>query len=405
MNYLQISTRNLLRNKRRSIITIASVFFAVFLALCMRSMQLGSYDNIIDSVVNNYTGHTQIHKRGYWEDKTIDNVFSSNKELIRILDSIPEIDFYSPRVEAFALASVGNKTKGVAVVGIDPKIENSFSKLETRLIDGELLDRQKGALIGSRLATYLNLKVKDTLILLGQGYQGYTSSGKYVIQGIVKLPSPDLDNKFVYLNIELAQDLYSLDSKLTSLAIKLKDNEDMEEITMLLRNKLKGEDLEIMQWNEMMPEIEQQIQSDNVSGIIMLWLLYLIVGFGIFGTILMMLTERRREFGVMIALGMKKTRIASLILIETLEITIIGLLSGILLSLPIIIYFYYNPIPLTGEMAESIEQYGWEAVLKFALYPDYFISQCISIITIVALAIIYPLTTILRLDAVKAIKA
>jgi ABC-type lipoprotein release transport system permease subunit len=368
-------------------------------------MQLGSYDNIINSVVNNYTGHIQIHKEGYWDDKMIDNVFSSNKELTNILDSIPEIDFYAPRVEAFALASVGNKTKGVAVIGVNPKIENSFSKLDSRLIEGQLLDKGEGALIGSRLAKYLKLKVNDTLILLGQGYHGYTASGRFPIKGIVKLPSPDLDNKFVYLNIELAQHLYYLDDKLTSLAIKLKDNEDMEDMSIALRERLKNKDLEIMQWNEMMPEIEQQIQSDNVSSLIMLWLLYLIVGFGIFGTILMMLTERRREFGVMLALGMKRYRMASLILIEILEITVLGLVSGVLVSLPIIIYFHMHPIPLTGEMAESIEQYGWEAVLKFALYPDYFINQCLTVLIIVAFTIIYPLVTILRLNAVKAIKA
>ena len=404
MNYIQLSKRNLFRNKRRTLITMASIFFAVFLALTMRSMQLGSYDSIIDSVVNNYVGHIQIHKKGYWDDKTIDNVFDINDKITTVIDSIENIDFISPRVESFALASVGNKTKGVAVVGIDPKIENSFSKLKTRLTKGELLQHKKGALIGSRLASYLNLKVNDTLILLGQGYQGYTASGMFPVRGIVKLPSPDLDNKFVYLNIEDAQQLYSLDNKLTSIAIKLKDNDDIELVQKTLINTLKDENIEIMKWNEMMPEIEQQIQADNVSSLVLLWLLYLIVGFGIFGTLLMMLTERRREFGVMIALGMKNTRVATLVIVETIQITIYGLLAGIIVSLPLIIYYHLNPIPLTGEMAETMERYGWEPVLRIALYPDYFINQSLTVLIIVAIALIYPLTTILKMNAVKAIK-
>ena len=150
---IQLAWRNLWRNKRRTILTIASVFFAVFLALIMRSMQIGSYDNMIDNSVKNSTGYIQVHAPDYWDDKTIDNTFESNEELESQISGIENINGLIPRLESFALASSGLKTKGIGIIGTDPVKENEVTGLKNRLIEGEYFNHKKNqVLIAEKLA-------------------------------------------------------------------------------------------------------------------------------------------------------------------------------------------------------------------------------------------------------------
>jgi ABC-type lipoprotein release transport system permease subunit len=132
-NFL-ISWRNLWRNKRRTLITIASVFFAVFFALVMRSLQLGTYNHMYRNVIESYTGYLQVQHQDFWDTKTIDNVFPPDSELERTILSEPNAVMTVPRLESFALVSSGALTKGVMVMGIDPDNENRLSDVRSRLV-------------------------------------------------------------------------------------------------------------------------------------------------------------------------------------------------------------------------------------------------------------------------------
>ena len=319
-----------MRNKRRTVITASSVFFAVFLALIMRSMQIGSYDNMINNIVGAFTGNIQIHKMGYWGDKIIDNSFEFTEQTAQIVKNTSHITAISPRIESFALASHENKSKGIMVAGIDPTHENNFSKLKDKLINGEYLNKNDNrVLISEGLAQYLKVEVNDSIILMGQGYHGMSAAGIYPIAGIVKFPSPELNKRLVYLNLKSMQEFTSLDNKITSLSIRINDDKYQHIVINSLKEQLPKNQHEIMSWQQLSPDLSQSIEADNASGIIMLAVLYIIVAFGIFGTLLMMITERIREFGVMMAVGMRKSKIAFLVFCEIMIIGFIGLFSGV----------------------------------------------------------------------------
>src|SRR5690606_17117071 len=153
--YLTLAYRNIWRNRRRTLITILSITFAVLLACIMRSMQLGSYDRMIENSVRFYTGYIQIHKKGYWDDKVIDNSMTMDMAMIQRIASVPGIDTYVPRLESFALASHGTQTKGAMVMGIDPHREHALTLLKDKVIDGQYLTtNDDGALIGQGLAEH-----------------------------------------------------------------------------------------------------------------------------------------------------------------------------------------------------------------------------------------------------------
>lgn len=402
--YLKIAWRNLWRNKRRTLLTIASVLFALFLALIMRSMQLGSYASMVESAVKSTTGYIQVHEKGYWDDKSIDNTFETSDSLDQIIQSNKNVNGIIPRLESFALLSSGKQTKGVPVIGTIPDVEDNISGLKKRVIEGEYLEENDNAvLIAEGLAQYLKVGVGDTVVILGQGYHGMTAAGAWPVKGIIRFIQPDINNTMTYIPLRLAQELYSSPGRLTSLSIMLYDPGNMRQTRSELAKLLPG-DLEIMTWDEMLTEMVNAIEGDNISGQFMLSILYLVVGFGILGTILMSTMERRKEFGIMVAVGMRRSKLAIIVFIESLIISIIGIVAGIAASLPLILYLYHHPLPLSGEAAQAMIEYNMEPVMPFLLEPGYFLNQSLVVIIITMITLLYPMTVIGRFKIVSAIK-
>lgn len=470
MNYLQIAQRNLWRNKRRTIITIASILFAVFFAVIMRSFQLGSYTLMIKNGIESYSGYIRLQHPDYSDDPLLENTIPYNDSINTILSSFPNVKSVSTRLETFALASSGNITKGVLVLGIDPEAEQRFSnpqkflvryyisdkalaviegnseipqevkaklkdlkgegfidsaKLHTAL---ELLPEQNryfdqicntfqfagqflnpsdsDAVISFRLFKYLNLNVGDSLILLSQGYQGSSAAGIYRVKGVVKLSNPELDNKVVYMPLGKAQEFTGVENRIAYWAINLHNNDD--EAMLQTQSELKehfGEsEFEIKNWKELNRILVQQINSDNQSGKAFLVLLYFVVFFGIFGTVIMMIHERIHEFGVLVSVGMQKAKLATLVVMEMIFMAIIGVVIGTGLSLPIIYYYHFNPIRLTGEMAKMMMDMGYEPLMPMEPFGAYVVWQGVVVLVMVIIACIYPARRIFKLKEVEALR-
>ncbi len=401
---IKMAWRNIWRNKKRTILTMLSIFLAVFLSLFTRSMQKGSYANMISNAVKFSTGYIQIHKKGYWENKSINETFLQTKKIDSVLTD-KNITFKIPRLESFALASSGKHTKGTMVIGTIPELEDKLNKYAEKIIRGNYFTgNDKAILVAEQLAKYLKVDVGDSLVLLGQGYHGITAAAQYPIKGIIHIPIPDLNKQLVLMPLKEAQYYYASENRLTSLSIMLKDPEELDKTLTSLKSKL-GNKYEVMPWQEMNKEMVQAIESDNIGGIIMLAILYMVIGFGVFGTVMMMTMERKKEFAVMIAVGMQKSKILLMVIYETVLLGILAILLGIAFTYPVLLYLHYNPIPLTGEIAKSMKLFGAEPILPFSIKPDIFINQTISVIIIAFVAVFYPLSVILKFNVLKAMRS
>jgi ABC-type lipoprotein release transport system permease subunit len=402
---VKLAWRNLWRNRRRTLITAASVLFALFFALLMRAFQLGSYDLMVSNIVHAYSGYFQVHANGYWDDKVINNSFELIPEIEHAIKGTSGISGYAYRLESFALASFGLQTKGVMVNGIDPVQEDEMISLRQKLTDGHYLEKDDdGVLVSRKLAGFLKIAVGDTLVLIGQGYHGTNAAGIFPVRGILKFPSPDLDSRMVYLSLPACQSFLSAENRLTGIAFNVQEGRDFQIPDKALKARLDPEKYEVMSWKEMMPDVVQQIQADNASGLIMLAILYMIIGFGIFGTILMMFSERIREFGMMIAVGMHKIKLLAVLITEMIMIGVLGITGGFVLALLVIYYFHLHPIPLTGEMAETTIQMGFEPVMPVAWEISYFAGQSLSVLVIAMLIMIFPVIWLARLRVITALR-
>ena len=399
--YIKLAWRNVWRSKKRTWITASSIAFSVFFACLMQSAQLGSYDNMIDNSARFFTGHLGIHQIDFWENQIIDNSFDQ-QELIQLDLSNSNILIGVPRLSSFALASYGDKTKGAALFGVSLSLEAKFSYLKRKLIEGDY-DKKGGVLMAEGLAANLNLRVGDTLVLMGQGYHGVNAAGKYPVTGILKFPIPNLNQGAIYLPLETLQEFLSAPNMISSYSILLNDSQDIDLMRSHMETILKDKELSLMTWKEMLPDLVSSIELDYYGGWIILIILYVVIGFGIFGTFLMMIKERTYELGILNAIGMNKYRIQIMVAIEIFLLISIGVLIGLLMATPIILYFWSNPILLSGDAALAMEKFGYEPIIPFALNLKIFYNQGISVFVIALFLTIYPMLAIKQLKIIKAL--
>jgi ABC-type antimicrobial peptide transport system permease subunit len=155
----------------------------------------------------------------------------------------------------------------------------------------------------------------------------------------------------------------------------------------------------------MMPELVQNIQVDNASGIIMLAILYIVIGFGVFGTVMMMISERKKEFGILVSVGMKKRRLIWVTTLETIFVSFIGVIIGIIGSIPIVQYFVHHPLRITGDASRTFDQLGIEPIFSFSNDPTIYFTQATVVLIIALASAIYPILYIRKLEPVEALRA
>ncbi len=401
----KLSWRNIWRNKRRSAITIASIFFSVFFCVIMLSFSNGVWNHVIDETLRTQAGHIQVHHKGYWDDQVIDNFMEMDTTVIRSIEAIPDVAYTSPRIETFAMAATRKISKPCLLVGIDPARENRMSSIANHIVAGRYLTaKDDGVIIGKALSDYLKANVGDTLALIGQGYHGTSAAALFIVRGILQLPIPELDARFVYTSLPKAQDFISFPNGESGLLVTLANERKLAEVVSNIEAKLDTNEYEVLPWTVTMEKLLNQAASDKAFSKIIMFILYVIVGFGILSTFIMLSNERQHEFALVISLGMNRKRVVKSLLLELLMMTSLGIVLAIVVTIPIIVYFHFHPIALTGNLADTMLQYGMEGILPMDTDPVTWISQTFIILLITCVMAIYPVRKVLKLDISKTIK-
>ena len=399
---LKLAWRNIFRNKRRSLITVSSIIFAVVFAVFMRSLQQGAYGNMLKNIVGSYMGYIQIHDKGFWAEKTLDNSFSISE--IEQLKEQSGITYLSPRIEGFALASLGEVSKPVALLGLDASLEQQQIQLHKKVVEGNYFSQEhKGLLIAKGVKEIMKLSVGDTLVFLSQGYQGSIASGAYPVVGVVDLKTPELNKRTVLMNLDQAQELFSLPDMVTTAVVGI-DHDNWQEAQKQATAAVDTNSLEVMNWQEMLPELKQLISVDRAGGTFVLMILYSIITFSLFGTVLMLTEERSFEYGVLVAIGMEKNKVITVAILETILMAIAGVILGLIVAFPFVLYFNINPINLSGQMQEVVERFGFEALIPTSLDPSIALTHATIIFFIVLLVNIYTIVKIKRLNPIAAMR-
>jgi lipoprotein-releasing system permease protein len=405
---LKIAWRNIWRNKTRTLLTACAVFISVVLTIIMTSSQFGSYEKMIENVVQ-ITGDLQIQHQAYKENKSINESVLLDTVLIKKIQKLDHIAGVTSHLESFALASSKEMTKGVMVIGIIPSDEDGFSNLRKKLSkttnapENYLSDSDEGILLGEKLATLLKIGVRDTLVLISQGYHGISAAGLFHVRGFIRLPSVEMESSIVYMTLPSAQRFYAAEGLGTSILIKADNPSNSDLLAGQISSILPPQNC-IKSWQDISPEIVQMIESDVSSSYFMKGILYMIITFIIFSTLVMMMHERRKEFGIIHAIGMQKFKLSGIVFFELMMISLLGSFVGVAIGYLIVYRLNLNPIPLQGDMARMMEEYGFEPALFFSANADIFYWQPVIIFVLTILLYIFPLITIKKLNIIKAIR-
>ncbi len=403
----KLAWRNIWRNPRRSILTMAAVAFATTLLVFMLSWQFGSYATMINASVRIHSGHLQVQAADYHENREIRRVVRDALAVGSILQRTPGVKAYTFRAESFSLVSSKNRTYGALVAGIDPVREPAVSTVRSLVREGAFLASRDTdeAIVGHLLAKNFHAGVGDELVVLGQGRDGSIAATTVRIKGIFNSGQDEFDRGVVYIPLGYFQDVYGMDGAVNSVVALCDSLEAVPAAKRHLQKAIAGMNgLTVLDWQELTPGLVQAIKMDLVSGLLFYVILIVVVAFSIMNTFLMAIFERTREFGVMMAMGTRPGRLMRILVMESLGMTVIGVLAGIAAGSLITWYFQVNGFVISG-MEEIMRQFG----LPERIYPQLsLLSIGVGagiVLVLTCLTALYSALKVRRLKPVQALTA
>jgi putative ABC transport system permease protein len=407
---VKMAWRNVWRNPRRSILTMAAIAFACLLLVFMLSWQFGSYDTMINSAVKIHTGHLQIQAKGYQDKRSIRMVVPDPTRAADLLKDIPDVDAYTFRANAFSLVSSKDRTYGIMVTGIDPGRETTVSTIKHLIRQGNYLsdDDANEALIGELLAKNLKVTLGDELVVLGQGRDGSVAATVMTVKGIFSSGQDEFDRSSIQVTLKNFQDVYAMRGAVHEVVILGKSLDAVQKIKETVAAEIEKIDndhhLAVLDWMDLLPGLVEGIQMDLYSGLIFYLILVIVVAFSILNTFLMSIFERTREFGVMMAIGATPGRLMKLLVLESTAMTLVGIIIGIIAGSLITWYFQVHGIVISGT-SDIMSQFG----IPERMYPQLSLRSLVIgpgvVLIITFLTALYPALKVRRFHPVEAMKA
>jgi len=404
---LRLAWRNLWRHKRRTWITVSAMIFSNLLLIFMISLQFGSYRMMIDNTLKSYTGHMQVQREGYNDDPKIRNSIGSIVPQANTLREQLGTTRIGARGLAFAMTSSEQRSYGLQIIGVEPDFEPNVSTLPGLISEGRYFNKTSGEeiVIGRVLARNLRVEIGDELTLLGSGRDGSFAAGVVIVTGIFDSGNADVDRSMAQLPLAYFQSLFGMQGQGHSIVINADDLSRVAPLEEQVRGLLRADDqLVVYGWKDLQPGLQQAIQADLASAWFMYAVLIVLVAFSVLNTQLMSVLERTREFGVMLALGLKPARLGRLVITETVIMSALGLMMGVLLG---VMLTYY--LSIVGFSYPGMEEMASRFNLPDRMYPSLsFLSIFLGPGIIFASSILasaYPALRLYHLQPVSAMRA
>ncbi len=334
MLILKIAFRNIFRQKRRSVLTALTMAGGFTLAAISIGWSDGSYNFIIDMFTRNRLGHIQIHKNGYRDRPSLYKTIPNYRQVGEKIAGVKGVEGWTPRLFAAALASVGEKTSGVQITGIDPVHENQCTRFDKKIVQGKpfQFNPNKDVIMGKGLAKILRARIGDEVVIVTQGADGSIANDIYRLVGIVETGDKMLDRTVLYMHLRDAQDLLVLPDQVHEIAVIVHHLKQVPELAKQITKVLNNPELEVAPWQVFAHSFYQAMKADQEGMWIMLFVILLVVAVGVLNTVLMSVLERQREYGLLKAIGTQPNQIVLLVLNEVNFLALGSILVGALLG-------------------------------------------------------------------------
>lgn len=349
----RLAWRSLWRQKRRTIISLASIGLGLSFVIFIVALCEGLYHQVVRDALKMQTGHLTLEHPDYREAPSLELYIPGAPELQQRLREVPGVVWSKPLIQGQGVAKSGVAAVGIVLMGVDPVLERDLSPLSRSLIAGRYLrDRDDGGVVlGSHLARQLQVSPGRKLVLSTNNAQGELVEELVRVEGVFQTGSEEMDSYLVQTTLPLARRLFGLPpGSVTQLGVLLRQVEDQPKVLQTLRELVKGRTMAVRPWQEIYPDLAAHIRMDRSVNWIFQGLLLAIILLTIFNTLLMSVLERKREFAVLLALGTSPRFLQAQVF---LEIVFLGLLACAL------------GLALGGSVAAAVQAWGWD--VKFLL--------------------------------------
>ncbi len=400
----RLAWRNVQRNRRRSAITVASIAIGLAALTFVWAFIDGMNRQMIDNSTRYLAGDAQVHLKGYHDEPTLDLTMPDAVPVLRAVRADAGVAAASLRMEGRALASRGDKSRGIAMVGVSPGEEPAVTMLFSAVVQGRALqDGNEGVLIGEMLAQTLGLQAGDELLLVGQAYDGSVASGRYPVRGVFRTHIDEIDGFVAALPLDRVRSFFVAPGGATAVAVRLKDREELDAARVRLGSTL-GERYEVLGWPRLLPLVAVSSRFHEVMAYVVLAVFFGIIAAAVANPVLMSVLERTREFGIMLALGTGQARLLRIVLYEAMLLGLLGLLAGNTLGLAVTALFGRSGIDL-GAFGSAVRTMpGLEDVIYPVIRLERSAMVSLVVFATTCLTALYPAAKAAWLEPVAAIR-
>jgi len=397
-----IAWRNLWRNPRRTGLSIGAIGFAVALLLFAMAQQAGNYTIMIDNATGLLDGHLQIQRRGFRDDPRIGNTIEGAAGRVEALRSVVGVAAVTPRISAFVLASSHDRSVGTQLLGVAPRGEQTLSSLPDMIEEGRYLNGGAEAFAGALLARNLGVTIGDEIVILGTAPSGGIAALVVTLVGTFSSGIADIDRGLLEVPLDTVSEAFELHDAAHTIVARATSVSRASAVAATLSKEVAHDEV-VLEWNELIPGLEQAIELDRIFGQILFALVAAIVTISVFNGFVMTIFERTREFGTLLAIGMRASTVIGSLQMEACCLSAIGCAAGLVIGIPLVLWLERVGIPL-GDAGEMMRAFHMADRMYPTLNADVVVKPMALMILCTQLACLLPALRVRRIQPVEALR-
>ncbi|MBN2777323.1 MAG: ABC transporter permease [Bacteroidales bacterium] len=405
MEIIKIAWRNIWRNKARSLVILISVSIGMVGGIFATAAMIGMTNQRIDTAIKTEISHIQLHNPKFIDNQEQEYYLENTDELVAKISKSNSVSAVSTRLKISAMISSAETASGVIINGVVPADEMKISNLSTKIIEGEYFTENKtnDIVISQKLADKLKLGIKSKLVLTFQDADGNIVSNNYKVCGIYRTNNQMFDEMQVFVKKAPLGDICGYDENTAQeIAVLLNNNETLTETEDEIKS-IVGDKILVRSWKKISPDLGMLTDMmAQYSGYI-LGIILMALAFGIINTMLMAILERKKELGMMMAIGMNKPKIRAMIVWETVFLTFTGTIVGMTIAQILVSYFGKVGINL-AMYAEGFEAVGFEAMLYPALNTGFYIQVVVLTVFTALFSAIFPIRRAIKMNPAEVLR-
>ncbi len=397
----RIAWRNVWRNKARSGVVIGSMIVGIWALAFGGGFMQSFLTGYIQSAIQHEISNGQIHHPEFDKDQNIKYSIHNPEKILTYLSQQKSVKKICERSIVNGMISSSRQATGVKIVGVDPEEEAQVTQLGSLVADGEYFPHvSHPVLIGEKLAEKLKVKAKSKVVLTFQDVHGNITAGRFRVAGILHAASLVINESSAFVLREDINQLLGIPDAVHEIAYTTTVGTDDLALSNQLTKMFPDEKTE--SWQELSPSLVFMQEWMGAILKILIVIIMLALAFGIINTMLMAVLERIRELGVLMALGMKRSRVFTMIMIETIFLSLVGGPLGLLAGYATVSYLGEKGIDLSN-YSKGLEAIGYENILYPSLGLTDYSQIVIGVLITALLASIYPAWKAIQYDPVEAI--